>query len=172
MPAVGFADLRQARDDLRAGRITPDEAAAVRNRDPRPLYRWPDFRPLRAKRLGAVCTSCGTTTGPFVLQHLKQPLRPEYVLDNLSERAARTWQKANPPPELDDPGSPAARTIREAYADRFEAECAPTYEREAVLKVLNSEIAYLEGALVTTMCKRCAYLEDADGLIKSRSRRW
>lgn len=95
-------DMRRALADLEAGHIDHDAALAVVWRDDRPLYQRPDFRKLRARRIESVCSQCGTKVGPFVLQHLRQPLDFRWALDLARRDARRSYEALHARPTFDD----------------------------------------------------------------------
>lgn len=64
-----------------------------------------------------------------------------------------------------EPDPHLARERWSEYVRGFEAECSSDYKREAASEYIRSRISYLEGAHVTTMCKKCAYLADAHGMV-------
>ena len=202
-------DMRATLRDLVAGRIAPSQAFEILQRDGRPLYRRPEFRELRERRIEGACAQCGEREGPLVLQHLRQPPAFRYTVRNARGEAFRAWQETHPRPDFSalpqietsvcpacglksfyrratmkvpyrctqfgheftepgvrsDPDPEMAGALWNNYLGEFEAECRESYEREATIAVLRGCIAYLEGANVTTLCKKCAYMADVNGMV-------
>lgn len=80
--------LKQSLRDLAAGTIAPAAIFRALEEDPRPLWKWPEFADLRARKLQERCAECGSSD-ILVMQHMIQPRRAATIRAEVERRVAR-----------------------------------------------------------------------------------